>query len=766
MIAQTGCFSEPFMIPTSTNHRRQITTTTARRHILTIIRSTFAFSQIFVFSILTFASSTNFIEWNTEGLEHNTLSGTSSHAVVSFVSSVNLSNVTVKLDPDFSSWISISPSNIAAVSAGEPQEIVIVFSIPKGIRLTELNGAIHLVAATLTGTPPRQIEEKITATPFHWSLSVRKPDSSFIPNDVALPTNDRISVSPESSNVVFVKDEVNVRFSPNTTIERIREIVVQYNGTFLGSIPELKTYQIQVRQEGFDNLTTIIDQLNNLSDVELATRHFILPSNSIPSDPGSSESWVLGALNLPSAWDLTIGRRFIGLNDSEELTVAVIDSSFDFNHPDFQGNIAGRHNYSGGSLNHGTKVASIIGARGNNGQGIAGVMFHSSMRLYSAGSPTDDMGLDGLLLTLKLYEAINDRAKIINLSSGFECKTNACTPDEIRSLEENYYAWLPIFAAAEANRLDVLWVFSAGNNGVNVENSIPAGFSAVMPNVISVSAINTDLERAVYCCGQSSNYGAYITVAAPGVNAPVLSPGGEYTNDFGGTSASAPFVTGVAGLMISSNEIITASQIKSVIQCSASDTGNRDPEGNAIILLDAYRAVQAASLIGPCRPYRWLNFVEGNPQIPGDGILTDANGGSLSDNFDINPTIPLSSFTNGFTITVFAPDLSDLRNPSFIITAPNRQAPCDLHFGSLGFLPSGSTIAYGVEGRYSNVSQFSLNNALNFANAIKPGCNFVLNDLHLGKLGLLRTVAGLNIRTIDAAAIGNGNNSFPGIRVP
>src|SRR6266853_5485901 len=68
---------------------------------------------------------------------------------------------------------------------------------------------------------------------------------------------------------------------------------------------------------------------------------------------------------------------------------------------------------------NGTRVASIIGAVANNNIGIAGVMWNSSLYLYSAGTATG--GLDSTLLTQYASQAISDQVRVVNWSIGADC---------------------------------------------------------------------------------------------------------------------------------------------------------------------------------------------------------------------------------------------------------------------------------------------------------------------------------------------------------
>ena len=103
-----------------------------------------------------------------------------------------------------------------------------------------------------------------------------------------------------------------------------------------------------------------------------------------PNDPSYGQQWGLPKINAPTAWDTVTGP----LAGADPVYVAVIDTGIDYNHPDLAGNMGrdkdnlyGKRFYDGGSVStdpmdiaeHGTHVAGIIGAVGNNGTGVCGV---------------------------------------------------------------------------------------------------------------------------------------------------------------------------------------------------------------------------------------------------------------------------------------------------------------------------------------------------------------------------------------------------------
>jgi thermitase len=169
--------------------------------------------------------------------------------------------------------------------------------------------------------------------------------------------------------------------------------------------------------------------------------------------------------------------------------------------------------------------------------------------------------------------AADQGAKVINMSFG---GTSPCDA-EASALA---YAW---------NKGTVL-VASAGNSS----SSTPT-FPAAYPNVLSVSATQSDDSIASY-----SNFGSWISVAAPGSNIVTTYNNGGYAG-FSGTSAAAPVVAGVAALVIAANRSLSNTQVESIIEQNADDLGTPgfdDLYGWGRV--NSYRAVSAA--IGSAPP--------------------------------------------------------------------------------------------------------------------------------------------------------------------
>jgi thermitase len=547
---------------------------------------------------------------------------------VTFQSDGALSDVRIRVVPELGVFVIPAVTRLATVQAKTPQLLAIFFVVPKGTQPGTFSGTLHLVADS-----GRSGSDRTFARPLPITLEIRQPTSAAVPTSLALPSPDRVVTGPAPDNIRFANDELDILFRPSTPQSAILALVSELKGLFLGALPGRNYYQVQFSQEGLSALAAIVVALEQNPTVAFVNYHFVYDTLALPNDPGTALSYSPGLINLPKVWDdITIGRKTFtnSANKQEEIAIAVVDTVFDFENLDLAPNIT-KHTDNTAPLfsfldadnQHGTRVASIIAAVGANGLGIAGVMWSGALRLYSAGHGRL-AGIDSGFVTQRLLEIADDnkienatpvvRVRIINLSLAAECETNVCSSDEEQKLIQNDKA----FAYQIGLIPNALWAFGAGNNGISVSHSSPARlstgdnfFQREFENVVSVSAV--DSNRMLYrnSFGSGSDYGAGVTVSAPGVNIVSDIPGGGFDDGIvvgalgkaSGTSFSVPFASGVAGLMLSVNPDLPPSEVKAILRNTANHTGNRDPELNEVLLLDACRAVKAALRIDdPPRP--------------------------------------------------------------------------------------------------------------------------------------------------------------------
>jgi len=339
-----------------------------------MIRDSSRFLPLLALTVLLVAplagSADDKVTWNPSSVVRNAYIGTVSSLQVTFTSGVTLTNVQVQVVPEIAPYVSTVPSAFETIQGGVPQSITISFSIPKGASTQALQGTIQLRSAG-----------KTLARPLPVTLNFTPLTASYIPLEISIPSSDRIVKEPDPADLQFVKDEIDIFFKSLAGADQIKAIVANLGGVFLGSVPELNFYQVEVGQEGFENVSTIIQQLQQNPNVDLAVHSILQNKASSPIDPCYPLSYGPKLINLPTVWDnITTG--------SDSFGVAVIDNTFNSHLADFVGNIKRFIPPSVLVLdNHGTRVASIVGARGNNGIGIAGVMWNAALGLYSASDP-------------------------------------------------------------------------------------------------------------------------------------------------------------------------------------------------------------------------------------------------------------------------------------------------------------------------------------------------------------------------------------------
>src|SRR3989449_8503959 len=151
----------------------------------------------------------------------------------------------------------------------------------------------------------------------------------------------------------------------------IRKVIAAVNGKALKEIKELNSVTV-----GLPSATSIVDtirRLQGMAGVRYAEPNYVYHLFLTPSDPFFSKQWGPQKISAPAAWDITTG--------SPNSVIAVVDTDVDSTHPEFSGKILTGTNCTmppepvGTPVRvmHGTHVAGIAAAIGNNGVGIAGI---------------------------------------------------------------------------------------------------------------------------------------------------------------------------------------------------------------------------------------------------------------------------------------------------------------------------------------------------------------------------------------------------------
>jgi len=288
-----------------------------------------------------------------------------------------------------------------------------------------------------------------------------------------------------------------------------------------------------------------------------------------PNDPKWSDQYAPQMVNAPDAWDTTLG--------SANVTVAIVDTGMQYDHPDLDGNMSGSESNSGQDFvdddedpypdnldteYHGTHVGGIAAAETDNGTGVAGV---SESTLLSARVLNEDGSGYWSDVADGIKWATDQGADVINMSLGGSSGSSTLK----NAVEYAYNNGVYIAAAA-------------GNDG---PCSDCVGYPAAYQECVAVSALDSDGSLASY-----SSTGPEVELAAPGTSvlSTTTSNRGDYEN-LSGTSMATPVVSGVAGLTLAQWNV-SNTQLRSHLNDTAVDVGlGSNEQGNGRV--DAYNAV-------------------------------------------------------------------------------------------------------------------------------------------------------------------------------
>lgn len=336
-------------------------------------------------------------------------------------------------------------------------------------------------------------------------------------------------------------------------------------------------------------------------------------------DPLQSYQWGLNKAEVTKAWALGA--------DGSGITIAIVDTGIDLNHPDLKDKLVSGYNAILDSENlsdlqdrngHGTHVAGIAAAAKGNNAGIAGVAYNAKIMPIKA-MDRDGEGTD-TDIARGIYWAVAKGAKIINLSLGSDSEEAVLKAAVQYALKKN-----------------VLVVAAAGNyaSGSNPGVSRPAAD----PGVLAVSAVDEQGEFADF-----SVSGPEIALAGPGVD--ILSDywqrraGLPYVPAYArldGTSMASPFVAGAAALVWSKHPDWNAGQVREALENGAVDLGDagRDDE-YGYGLVNPYRSLLISAPLAQMNAPASLSL--------GGGMVQGPNGVGLK--------VPALAFTADTNVTL------------------------------------------------------------------------------------------------------------------
>lgn len=359
----------------------------------------------------------------------------------------------------------------------------------------------------------------------------------------------------------YVPNRILVRFKPTVTKGTMASIHASLRAKVLKRFNLVNNLQLVELPKNISVEEAIRRYRRNPNVLYAEPVYYVRVLQTLPNDPYFEYQWALhntgqlggtqdADIDAPEAWDITQG--------SNEVVVAVIDTGVDYTHEDLAANmwqnpgeipdnnidddgngyvddIYGIDTYNDDSDPmddhfHGTHVAGIIGAVGNNGKGIAGINWRVKIMALKFLSSEGEGTIDDAIECFEYVAKMKDRG--VNIIA-----TNNSWGDYSYSqaLYDAIYAHL---------QKGILCVAAAGNDGIDnaLFPTYPASF--YLPNLISVAATNMDDELASF-----SNYGRrMVHLGAPGEDIASTYLDNDYVLA-SGTSMAAPHVTGVAALL-------------------------------------------------------------------------------------------------------------------------------------------------------------------------------------------------------------------------
>ena len=313
--------------------------------------------------------------------------------------------------------------------------------------------------------------------------------------------------------------------------------------------------------------------------VVYAEPNYYLYAQEIPDDPSLTDQWSLCRFGLPDAWDVTPGNSSGSANG--KTVIAIIDSGVDTDHEDLADKMLPGHDFCTSSDcstpadddpnsndSHGTHVAGIAAAAGDNAVGVAGVAYAGvgilPVKVF------DDFGINATVDSLAngILWAIGqdvpgqlssnaNRARIVNLSLGGEVDS--------QTLRD---------AVAAARGTGAIVIAASGNTGpgdASAHDGILA--PANSPGALAVGSVNSNGQRSAFSMYDATG-GPTTSLMAPGGRL-IDAPGGSSLFSLGilntfpndsynyqvGTSMATPFVSGVAALIWSAEPDLSDEQV-------------------------------------------------------------------------------------------------------------------------------------------------------------------------------------------------------------
>ena len=357
---------------------------------------------------------------------------------------------------------------------------------------------------------------------------------------------------PSVCNVVASPVETRAMVTYDASSAALRAVRAA-GGRVVGGIDELDALQVAFPSKAARDAALPV--VRRAPGVRAAEAERVFSAHKNPNDTYLPYQWGLFKIGAMKAWNKETGGK-------TPVTVAVLDTGVDLKHPDLAGRVIAGDDVVGNDPDpsddhgHGTHVAGIIAAKTNNRVGVAGMSWGAkvlAVKVLAANGQGSDCDI-----ALGLVGAADAGAKVINMSLG----------------STGQQCGIVTQAAIDYTRdAGALPVVSAGNSG-SAKDGNPVTTPANCDGVLTVGATDPGDKIAKF-----STHHPYVDVSAPGVG--ILSTGyeamtGRHTYvQLSGTSMAAPYVAGLAALLMSRNPAWTPDQVMDRIVKTSDDRGKR-----------------------------------------------------------------------------------------------------------------------------------------------------------------------------------------------
>lgn len=372
----------------------------------------------------------------------------------------------------------------------------------------------------------------------------------------------------------WVKGELLIQLSDNSSTEAIQKEfsnISLLNGVLLSE-------HMNIWRFTFDNSAITMDEavqkMYSSQYVITAQRNHKLEQRAVPDDTDYGDQWQYSQpsdkdIDADEAWDVTTG----GLTSTgDTIVVCVIDDGVNLSHPDLIPNLWRNYNEIPGNgvdddgngyvddvrgwnaytnndnvahevdfgEGHGSAVAGVVGAKGNNGSGVAGVNWNVKVMVVKGGGAESE--------AIAAYSYALENRKLYNSTDGakgaFIVATNASWGVD-GGTAESAPLWCAMYDTLGNHGVLSAGATVNGNVNVDVDGDLPT--QCASPFLISVTNTTiTDAKETEAGYGSTS-----IDLGAPGSGVWTVDQFSNGYAAFGGTSGATPHVAGTIGLLYS-----------------------------------------------------------------------------------------------------------------------------------------------------------------------------------------------------------------------